>query len=195
MEPRRAEIRRATGETDIVAAVNVDGAGTAEVSTGVSFVDHMVVSLCKHSLIDMKVTARSSDGIRHHRVEDTAIAIGSAIDKALGDRSGIVRFGHASVPMDESLAEATVDLIRRPYFKLSLSIEGATVEGLSREDLIHFFQSLISNLSCCIHLEVRYGENDHHKAEAAIKALAVAIRTAASPDPRRGGVPSTKGAM
>ena len=118
-----------------------------------------------------------------------------SVDEALGDRGGIARFGHASVPMDESLAEASVDLVKRPYWRLDMPIKRSSIEDVSREDLEHFFQSLLQNLNCCVHLAVRYGENDHHKVEAAIKSLAVAFRAASSADRRQEGAPSTKGSM
>jgi imidazoleglycerol-phosphate dehydratase len=146
-------------------------------------------------MIDLQVKSKSNDNIEHHLIEDTAITIGSAIDKALGNRSGIKRFSFASVPMDESLAEASLDLIKRPYSRLELSIKRSNIEGMSKEDIEHFIQSLIQNLNCCIHLTVKYGENDHHKIESAIKSLAVALRTATSKDTKQKGIPSTKGAM
>ena len=192
---RRSEVRRTTKETDILVSANVDGAGECEVDTGVRFLDHMITSLAKHSMIDLKVSARSLDGIRHHLIEDTAIATGEALDGALGDRRGIVRFGHASVPMDESLGEAAVDLVKRPYHSLSLKLNGRAVEDVPAEDIVHFFQSLLLSLNCCTHLAVRYGENDHHMVEAAVKSLAVALRAAVAADPAQKGVPSTKGAM
>ena len=157
--------------------------------------DHLLVSLGRHSMMDVSVRAESKDGIVHHLVEDVAITVGSAIDRALGDRQKTCRFGHASVPMDESLAEATVDLVRRPYHRASLSLRRQRTEGVEREDLEHFFQSLLQNMSCCVHLDVVRGSNDHHKAEAAVKALAVALRAAAARDPRQKGAPSTKGVM
>ncbi len=199
---RSGVIRRETKETAISVSVSVDGSGKTSspsspgISTGVKFIDHLVTSLGRHSMMDISLGAESRDGIMHHLVEDAAIALGGAIDKALGDRSGIVRFGFASVPMDESLAEASVDLIRRPFYKVTLSLERTHTEDVSREDLEHFFQSLLQNLNCCVHLSVRYGDNDHHKAEAAVKSLAVALRAACARDPRqRGTVPSTKGSM
>lgn len=194
--PRRAASRtRTTGETSVTAAVDIDGTGTCSASTGVGFVDHLLASLSKHSMIDLDVSARSLDGIGHHLIEDTAITVGSAIDEALGDRSGIARFGHASVPMDEALADASVDLVRRRHCSVDVPLRREDIEGVAREDLDHFFRSLLENLDCCVHLSVRYGENDHHRAEAAVKSLAVALRAAASGDPRRAGPPSTKGNM
>ena len=139
--------------------------------------------------------AKSKDNIVHHLIEDTAITIGNAIDEALGNRIGVTRFSYASVPMDESLAEASVDLVKRPFYKLTLSIKRTKIEDVSKEDLEHFFQSLLQNLNSCIHLTVKYGDNDHHKVEAAMKSLAVAFRIACSKDSKQKGIPSTKGAM
>lgn len=195
MKTRNAKINRVTKETDVSVSVNIDGTGRVSVNTGINFLDHLVTSLGKHALFDMTVKARSKDNIEHHLIEDTAITVGSAIDKALGNRSGITRFSYASVPMDESLAEASVDLVRRPFYKIVLQTKRNNVEDMSKEDLEHFFQSLLQNLNSCIHITVKYGENDHHKVEAAVKSLAVALRIAASQEKRQRGIPSTKGAM
>jgi len=195
MKPRTAKINRETKETSIKAAVNLDGTGKISVQTGISFLDHLITSFGKHSMIDLTIKAKSLDNIEHHLIEDVAITIGTAIDKALGDRSGITRFSYASVPMDESLAETSIDLIKRPFNKITLLVKRTNIEGISKEDMEHFFVSLTQNLSSCIHVTVKYGENDHHKVEAAIKSLAVAFRLASSPDKKQKGVPSTKGAM
>ena len=195
MNQRTSKIKRSTKETEVSVSVNLDGVGKTSVKTGISFLDHLITSFGKHSMMDLQVKSKSNDNIEHHLIEDTAITIGSAIDKALGNRSGIKRFSFASVPMDESLAEASLDLIKRPYSRLELSIKRSNIEGMSKEDIEHFFQSLIQNLNCCIHLTVKYGENDHHKIESAIKSLAVALRTAISKDTKQKGIPSTKGAM
>ena len=195
MNQRTSKIKRSTKETEVSVSVNLDGVGKTSVKTGISFLDHLITSFGKHSMIDLQVKSKSNDNIEHHLIEDTAITIGSAIDKALGNRSGITRFSFASVPMDESLAEASLDLIKRPYSRLELSIKRSNIEGMSKEDIEHFFQSLLQNLNCCIHLTVKYGENDHHKIESAIKSLAVALRTATSKDTKQKGIPSTKGAM
>jgi len=192
---RTSKIKRTTKETDVLVNVNLDGQGTISVSTGISFLDHLITAFGKHSMIDLSVKSKSLDNIEHHLIDDVAIAIGSAIDKALGNRSGIVRFSFASVPMDESLAEASIDLVKRPYSKISLSLKRSKIEGISKEDIEHFVQSLLQNLNSCIHLTVKYGENDHHKIEAAIKSLAVAFRIASSKDKKQKGIPSTKGAM
>jgi imidazoleglycerol-phosphate dehydratase len=195
MKPRTSKIKRTTKETDVTVNVNLDGQGKISVSTGISFLDHLITAFGKHAMLDLQVKSKSIDKIEHHLIEDTAITIGSAVDKALGNRSGIVRFSYASVPMDESLAEASIDLVKRPYSKISLSLKRTKVEDMSKEDIEHFVQSLIQNLNSCIHLTVKYGENDHHKIEAALKSLAVAFRIASSNDKKQKGIPSTKGAM
>jgi imidazoleglycerol-phosphate dehydratase len=195
MKSRIGRIVRKTKETEVSVIVNIDGNGKISVKTGLPFLDHLVISLAKHAMFDLKLNAVSKDGIDHHLVEDTAIAIGKVMEESLGNRAGIVRFGYASVPMDESLAEASLDLVKRQYHKIELSIIRNQIEGISKEDLEHFFRSLAQSLDSCIHISVKYGENDHHKIEAAIKAFAVAWRTAASLDKKQKGIPSTKGAM
>ena len=195
MKSRMGRITRKTKETEVLVVVNLDGKGKISVKTGVPFLDHLITSFAKHAMFDLKLNAVSKDGINHHLVEDAAIALGNAMDQSLGNRAGIVRFGYASVPMDESLAEASLDLVKRQYHKIELSIERNQIEGLSKEDLEHFFRSLAQNLNVCIHLSVKYGKNDHHKIEAAIKAFAVAWRTAVSFDRKQRGMPSTKGTM
>jgi len=195
MKPRKSSVNRSTKETTVLVSVNLDGTGKTSIQTGISFLDHLITAFGKHGMIDLKVNAKSNDKIEHHLIEDTAITIGIAIDKALGTRSGITRFSYASVPMDESLAEASVDLVKRPFWKLVLTTKRNSIEGISKEDLEHFFQSLLQNLNSCIHLTVKYGDNDHHKVEAAIKSLAVAFREASSYDKKQKGIPSTKGSM
>ena len=195
MASRKASIKRNTKETSVSVSVNLDGAGKTSIKTGINFIDHLIVSFGKHCMLDLKVDAKSNDGIEHHLIEDTAITIGQTIDKALSSRRGITRFSYASVPMDESVAEASIDLVKRPYWKLTLLIKRSKIEDVSKEDLEHFFQSLLQNLNSCIHLTVKYGDNDHHKVEAAIKSLAVGLRNAASLDKKQKGIPSTKGSM
>ena len=195
MKSRLSRINRKTRETEVSVNVNLDGSGKISVKTGINFLDHLITSLGKHATLDLKLNAASKDGIVHHLIEDTAIALANAMDSALGNRSGITRFGYASVPMDESLAEASLDLIKRPYHKIELAIERNQIEEISKEDLEHFFRSLAQNLNICMHVTVKYGENDHHKIEAALKAFAVAWRIAASYDKKQKGIPSTKGAM
>lgn len=195
MAPRKASIKRDTKETSVSVSVNLDGTGKTSIKTGIHFLDHLIVSFGKHGMMDLKVVSKSNDGIEHHLIEDTAITIGQSIDKALSTRRGITRFSYASVPMDESLAEASIDLVKRPFWKLTLSIKRNKIEDISKEDLEHFFQSLLQNLNSCIHLTVKYGDNDHHKVEAAIKSLAVALRNACAIDKKQKGIPSTKGSM
>lgn len=195
MKQRTSTIKRSTKETEVSITVNLDGTGKISVNTGISFLDHLITSFGKHSMMDLQVKAKSRDKIEHHLIEDTAIAIGSAVDKALGNRAGITRFSFASVPMDESLAQASLDLVKRPFQKVELKIKRNSIEGISKEDIEHFFQSLTQNLNSCVHLSVKYGENDHHKIESAIKSLAVALRIASSADKKQKGIPSTKGAM
>ena len=195
MTIRKAKIKRETKETSVSVSLNLDGSGKTSVDTGISFLDHLITSFGKHAMLDLAVNAKSKDKIEHHLIEDTAIAIGTSIDKALGSRTGITRFSYASVPMDESLAEASLDLVKRPYSKITLMIKRNSIEGISKEDTEHFFQSLTQNLNSCVHVTVKYGDNDHHKIEAAIKSLAVAVRNASTKDKKQKGIPSTKGAM
>jgi imidazoleglycerol-phosphate dehydratase len=195
MTPRKASIKRNTKETSVIVSVNLDGSGKTSIKTGINFLDHLIASFGTHGMMDLKVDAKSNDGIEHHLIEDTAITMGQTIDKALSSRSGITRFSYASVPMDESLAEASIDLVKRPFWKLTLLIKRNKIEDVTKEDLEHFFQSLLQNLNSCIHLTVKYGDNDHHKVEAAIKSLAVALRYASSLDKKQKGIPSTKGSM
>ena len=195
MTIRKAKIKRETKETSVSVSLDLDGSGKTSVNTGISFLDHLITSFGKHAMLDLAVKAKSKDKIEHHLIEDTAIAIGTSIDEALGSRTGITRFSYASVPMDESLAEASLDLVKRPYSKITLLVKRNNVEGISKEDIQHFFQSLTQNLNSCVHVTVKYGDNDHHKIEAAIKSLAVAVRNASLKDKKQKGIPSTKGAM
>jgi len=190
---RCEEVYRKTKETEVKVKVNLDGQGKASVSTSVPFLDHMLTSLATHSLIDIDASVKGD--LVHHIVEDLALGLGEALNKALGTREGITRFGNAAAPMDCSLAFAAVDLIKRPYFKIDLKLRGKKVENMPTEDIVHFFESLTQTLQANIHLFVEYGSNDHHKAEAAIKALALSLRQAAAVDARRKGVPSSKGVI
>ena len=190
-ELRVAEVSRKTRETEIFARVDLDATGKAEVKTGFAFVDHMVASLATHSLIDMTVKAKGD--LRHHVAEDVAICLGQALRKALGDSTGLRRFGYAAVPMDCSLAFSAVDLSKRPYARVDLKLEGSSIEDTPCEDIYHFLETLASSMEANIHISVVYGENDHHKVEAAFKALALSLRQAVAIDPRRTGVPSSKG--
>lgn len=192
---RTCEIERKTKEVNILAKINLDGTGNSIVATGIDFLDHIIVSLSKHSKIDLELNAKSEDGIKHHLIEDTGIVLGQAIDKALGRREKIKRFGNAVVPMDEAVSSVAVDLIKRQYSHINLKLERENIENISQEDIIHFFQSFSSNLNCCLHVNVEYGSNDHHKIESSIKATAVALRNAIKIDPTSEGNPTTKGLM
>lgn len=192
---RKAKIERVTKETAVTVQVNIDGTGKTSVKTGLSFIDHLVTSIGKHAMIDVTLNGKSNDGIVHHLAEDVAIALAQTIDKALGEREKIARFGYAVIPMDEALAYVSIDLVKRQYQKVELKLTRDNIEGVPREDLEHFARSLVQNLNACTHMIVHYGDNDHHKVEAALKAFAVALRMATSIDSRRRGVPSTKGAM
>src|SRR5215469_5557381 len=193
---RTSTIKRNTNETRVTVDVNIDGTGKTAVKTGLSFIDHLIVAIGRHSMVDITLTAISIDGILHHLVEDVSIALSQSIDTALADRSRITRYGYAVVPMDESLAYVAIDLIKRQFYNMQLNLTEGAIEGIPCEDLEHFVRSLIQNLNACIHIVVQYGNNEHHKIESAIKAFAVAFRMAANIDEKRGEeVPSTKGAM
>ena len=190
---RKDEVYRNTKETEVSVKVNLDGSGKVDAKTGQSFLDHMVTSLATHSMIDL--TAKVTGDLRHHSVEDLALGLGEALNKALGARAGIARFGYAAAPMDCSLAFAAVDLVKRPYFKIDLKLRGKKIEDMPTEDITHFFESLATSLCANVHVYLQYGSNDHHKAEAAVKALALSLRQAVALDPRRKGVPSSKGVI
>ena len=192
---RTCEIERNTKEVSIMAKINLDGTGNSSVTTGIDFLNHIIISFSKHSKIDLELNAKSEDGIKHHLIEDTGIVLGQAIDKALGKREKINRFGSAIVPMDESKSNVAVDLIKRQYNHIDMKLERENIENISQEDIIHFFQSFSSNLNCCMHVNVEYGTNDHHKVESAIKATAVALKNAIKIDQTSEGEPTTKGMM
>jgi imidazoleglycerol-phosphate dehydratase len=193
MNMRTDEVYRKTKETEVTAKVNLDGEGKTDIATGVAFFDHLLTSFATHSLID--VTAKVKGDLKHHSIEDLAIGLGEALSKALGNREGITRFGYAAVPMDESLAFAAVDLVKRPYAVINLKLKGKKVEDMAIEDIVHFFETLATSLQANVHIWTQYGGNDHHKAEAAVKALALSLKQAVAMDPRRKGIPSSKGAM
>jgi imidazoleglycerol-phosphate dehydratase len=190
---RTQEVYRKTKETEVRVKVNLDGEGKAAINSGVPFLDHMLTSLATHSLIDIDASVKGD--LAHHCTEDLALGLGEALSKALGAREGITRFGNAAAAMDCSLAFAAVDLVKRPYFKLDLKLRGKKIEGMPTEDIVHFFESLTQTLEANVHIFVEYGSNDHHKAEAATKALALSLRQAVTVDPRRKGVPSSKGVI
>ena len=190
---RKGSVERVTGETSISVTVNLDGSGSAQIDTPIGFLSHMLTSLSTHSMID--VSLKVTGDLKHHIAEDAALCLGRAIREALGDGEPVKRFGYATVPMDCSLASCALDLGGRPYHVVSLGIGGPMVEDLAAEDLTHFLESLATSLQANVHAKVHYGRNDHHRAEAAFKALALSLREAVARDPRRHGVPSSKGVI
>jgi imidazoleglycerol-phosphate dehydratase len=195
MKQRTASIERKTNETDIAIQLLLDGTGKHEISTGVGFLDHMLAALAVHALFDLSVTARGDLHIdAHHTIEDTGIVLGQAIDLAAGDRSGIMRVGHAYVPMDESLGFVALDFSGRPYTVFEAQWATPAVGQFPTDLVQHFFESLAVQARLTLHAKVE-GRNDHHKAEALFKALARSLRMALAEDARRAGVPSTKGVL
>jgi imidazoleglycerol-phosphate dehydratase len=189
---RRASVSRRTRETDVNVVLALDGAGTADVTTGVRFFDHLLSSLAHHALFDLEVRATGDvDVDDHHTVEDVALVLGTALGEALGDRAGIRRFGDASVPMDESVATAVVDVGGRPYAVVDLPFRGERAGGLTLQNVEHALEAFARTSGTTLHVRGS-GRNDHHLAEAAFKALALALRAACEPDARRRGVASTK---
>jgi len=197
MGSRSARVERITTETQVVVELDLDGTGTTEVKTGVPFFDHMLAQLGKHGCIDLVVHTRGDTEIdAHHTVEDTALALGQALREALGDKAGISRFGDALVPLDETLAQAAVDLSGRPYVVHTEPEPMAPLIGSYDTTLTrHFFESLAIAAGICVHLTVLTGRNPHHIVEAQFKAFARALRSAAARDPRAPGIPSTKGTL
>jgi imidazoleglycerol-phosphate dehydratase len=187
---RRAELKRKTKEVDITVSVSLNGNGEFVGKTGSAFIDHMLRTLSKHSRIDIDV--RANGDLKHHIIEDVAIVLGKAIDKALDDKAGINRFGFAYVPMDDSLARAVIDLGGRGYSKIELGLKGTAIEDTQVEDVLHFLESFSQSLQSNIHIRVLYGSNDHHRVEAAVKALALSLRSATANTGMK-DVPSAKG--
>jgi len=190
---RRATVTRMTRETDVTVSLDLDGSGVAEISTGVGFYDHLLSSLAHHALFDLTIRATGDLEVDdHHTVEDVALVLGSALAEALGDRAGIRRFGDATAPMDESVATAVVDVGGRPYAVVDLPFRGEKAGELTLQLVEHALEAFARTSGTTLHVHGS-GRNDHHLAEAAFKALALALRAAVEPDPRRRGVPSTKG--
>ena len=190
---RRVTVRRSTRETEISLTLDLDGSGVTAISTGVGFYDHLLGSLAHHGLFDLEIAARGDlDVDDHHTVEDVALVLGSAVAEALGDRAGIARFGDASVPMDESVATAIIDVGGRPYAVIDLPFRGERAGALSLQLVEHALEAFARTAGATINVRGS-GRNDHHLAEAAFKALGRALRAACEPDPRRRGVASTKG--
>jgi imidazoleglycerol-phosphate dehydratase len=193
---RLAKIDRTTNETSVQIELEIDGSGKHAISTGVGFLDHMLSHIAVHGLFDLSIQAKGDLQIDvHHSVEDVALALGAAFDQALGERQGIVRMGSAYVPMDESLAFIAVDLSGRPYSIVQAEWGQAPVGGIPTSLFPHFLESFAITSRCNLHARVLYGRDDHHKAEALFKAMGRALDAATLIDPRRGGVPSTKGTL
>jgi imidazoleglycerol-phosphate dehydratase len=194
-EARRVTVRRATRETTIELSLDLDGSGTTDIETGVGFFDHLLGSLAHHGLLDLSIRATGDLEVDdHHTVEDVALVLGAAVAEALGDRSGIVRFGDASVPMDEALATAVLDIGGRPYAVVELPFRGERAGTLTLQNVEHALEAFSRTAGATLHLRGT-GRNDHHLAEAAFKALGRALRAAVERDPRRAGVASTKGSL
>ena len=192
---RRVTVARKTRETDITVTLDLDGNGTAAIDTGVGFFDHLLGSLAHHGLLDLEIRAMGDLQIdEHHTVEDVALVLGAAFAEALGDRAGIGRFGDATVPMDESIATAAVDVGGRPYAVIDLPFLGSRVGGLPLQLVEHALEAFARTSGVTLHVRGS-GRNDHHLAEAAFKALGRALRVACEPDARRSGIASTKGSL
>jgi len=192
---RSADIHRTTGETDVSVAVDLDG-GEVEVSTGVGFFDHMLELLGRHGRLGLRVSASGDlETGAHHTVEDVGIALGQALDAALGDRSGIRRYGYTALPMDEALGMCAIDISGRPLCLFGSDLPAVTIAGFDSELAEEFFRAVASNAKLTLHVGTRYGSNAHHLIEACFKAFARALREAVSIDPDEPGVPSTKGTL
>jgi len=194
---RQAEIRRETRETQITASLRLDGEGTADVITGIGFLDHMLVLLAKHGRMDLVVRAQGDlNTDDHHTAEDVGIVLGQAIARALGDKRGICRYGQAMVPMDEALATAVIDLSGRPWLVFIADFTSDRVGAFSTQMTGEFFRALAFNAGMTLHLTCQYGDNDHHKIEAMFKAFARSFKAAAAIDPQTAEeIPSTKGVL
>ncbi len=194
---RTAEITRKTKETELLVHINLDGSGVTEVHTGIGFFDHMLDAFGRHGLFDLRIKAKGDlhvDG--HHTVEDTGIALGQAIAKALGDRAGIRRYGDATVPLDESVVRSVVDVSGRPHLEYHIDIPKWQLIGDFDVFLTpEFFRALVVNAGLTAHMDLIRGENPHHIVEAAVKSFARALDAATTIDPRVSGVPSTKGVL
>ena len=194
---RTAKVTRKTAETEVAVTLNLDGSGKAKLATGVPFLDHMLDQVARHGMVDLEVAAKGDLHIdAHHTVEDTGITLGQAVAKAVGDRKGIRRFGHAYVPLDEALSRVVVDFSGRPGLEFHLPIARGLI-GEFDVDLVHeFFQGFVNHAQVTLHVDNLRGANAHHQAETVFKAFGRALRMAIEPDPRAAGtVPSTKGTL
>jgi imidazoleglycerol-phosphate dehydratase len=191
---RTAEISRQTAETQVELALDVDGSGAGERRTGVGFFDHLLGAVAKHGRLDLDLRVQGDlETGPHHTVEDAGLALGQALDRALGDRAGIRRFGQATVPMDEARASCAVDVSGRPYTAFEAELPNVTVGGFDTDLTEEFVRAVANSAKLTVHLRVEAGTNPHHMVEAAFKAFARALRQAVELDPDEGGVPSTKG--
>lgn len=196
MKKRVASETRKTRETDIAVSVNLDGKGKTEVETGLPFLNHMVELLSRHSLIDMKIRASGDlDVDYHHTVEDLGLTLGTALDKALGERAGITRYGWSLLPMDDSLARVAVDLGGRPYLVFQMANRKKKIRDFDLLLVEEFLRAFVMQARMNLHIQQLYGKEPHHAYEAVFKALAKALRQACAPDPRSNAIPSTKGAL
>ncbi len=194
MKPRTATVKRKTRETDISVTLNVDGTGTSTISTSLPFLDHMLELLSRHSLIDMKIQAKGDLEVDyHHTVEDIGLTLGEALDKALGTRKGITRYGWSYVPMDESLSRVVIDLGGRPFFVKNMVCKQRKIRDFDLSLFTDFFQAFAVQSRMNLHIEKIIGKEGHHAYESVFKALARALRTACAVDPREKSVPSSKG--
>ena len=195
-QKRIAKIERITSETKIKLELNLDGSGKADVKTGIGFLDHMLDLWAFHGLFNLKLTCKGDLEIdAHHTTEDIALALGSALDEAVGEKKGIVRYGYSYLPMDEALLRVALDLSGRPEFVFSGEFAHSTIGHLDTQMIRHFFKSLAMSSRMTLHMSILYGINDHHKYEGLFKALGRALRQAVEIDPRRTGVASTKGIL
>ena len=195
-QKRIAKIERITSETKIKLEVNIDGSGKADVKTGIGFLDHMLELWSFHGLFNLKLTCKGDLEIdAHHTTEDIALALGSALDEAVGEKKGIVRYGYSYLPMDEALLRVALDLSGRPEFVFSGEFAQSSIGHLDTQMIRHFFKSLAMSSRMTLHMSILYGINDHHKCEGLFKALGRALRQAVEIDPRRTGVASTKGIL
>ncbi len=195
-KPRKAGVERKTKETRIKVEINLDGTGLYRVATGIGFLDHMLEQLSRHSLIDLSVEAHGDLHIDyHHTTEDTGIAIGEAVSRALGDRAGIGRWGDALIPMDETLTRVALDCSNRPYLIWKVNFTKPRLGEMDTELFKEWFKAFSQSAGITLHIENLYGENNHHIVESCYKGLARALRAAVALDPKKGGVPSTKGTL
>lgn len=196
-EPRIAEVQRNTKETQIRVRVNLDGSGTAKLVTGIGFFDHMLDQIARHGLVDLEIDAQGDlhiDG--HHTVEDVGITLGQAVAKAVGDKAGIRRYGHAYVPLDEALSRVVIDFSGRPGLHMDVAFKAGAIGGFDTQLAFEFFQGFANHAQVTLHIDNLKGENAHHQCETIFKAFARALRSALELDPRQAGViPSTKGSL